>query len=115
MSSIVSSLRQIFNVVAICGIVIVIFAITGVHLFNGSFYHCVIDGDHAIAREDDRIWTKDDCLNLQGTDEHTYQWMNAKENFDNLYHSMMNLVVFMTNEGWVAVMRDGVDSRGIDL
>ena len=50
MSSIVSSLRQIFNVVAICGIVIVIFAITGVHLFNGRFYHCVIDGDHKLAR-----------------------------------------------------------------
>lgn len=115
MSSIISSFRQIFNVVAICGIVIVIFAITGVHLFNGSFYHCVIDGDHNVAREDDKIQTKEDCLGLQGTNEHTYEWLNAAENFDNLVNSMLNLVVFMTNEGWVAVMRDGVDSRGIDL
>ena len=100
---------------AICGIVIVIFAITGVHLFNGSFYHCVIDGDHKAAREDDRIDTKQDCLNLQGTDDHTYEWQNASENFDDLLNSMLNLMVFMTNEGWVAVMRDGVDSRGVDL
>ena len=110
-----SSLRQIFNVVAICGIVILIFAITGVHLFHGSFYHCVIDGNHELAREDARIWTKQDCINLKGTDEHNYEWVNAKENFDNLYASIMNLFVFMTNEGWVAVMRDGVDSRGHDL
>ena len=116
MSAIVSSLRQIFNVVAITGIVILIFAITGVHLFNGTFYHCVIDGDHAAAREDDRIDNKSDCLAYAELDDGvTYSWENAPENFDNLVNSMLNLMVFMTNEGWVAVMRDGIDSRGVDL
>ena len=54
-------------------------------------------------------------MDLRGTDEHVYEWVNAKENFDNLNRSVMNLFVFMTNEGWVAVMQDGVDSRGHDL
>ena len=52
---------------------------------------------------------------MRGTDDHVYEWVNAKENFDNLNRSVMNLFVFMTNEGWVAVMQDGVDSRGHDL
>ena len=52
---------------------------------------------------------------MRGTDDHVYKWVNASENFDNLYHSIMNLFVFMTNEGWVSVLRDGVDSRGHDL
>ena len=44
-----------------------------------------------------------------------YSWENPKANFDDLLSGILNLMVFMTNEGWVSVMHEAVDSRGIDL
>ena len=78
-------------------------------IFKGTFYRCVIDGNVELAKDDDRIDTKQDCLNLG------YKWENPPEHFDDLQNAFLNLVVFMTNEGWVAVMHQAVDSRGINL
>lgn len=109
MSTIVNSGQQIFNVVAMSFIVIIIFAIFSIHLFKGTFYYCAIDGDVELAKTDDRIETKQDCLDLG------YDWRKPEDNFDNLINAILNLMVFMTNEGWVTVMQFAVDARGVDL
>ena len=64
MQTIVASGQQIFNVVLLSVAVIIIFAVIGVQMFKGTFFRCVIDGDSEIAKLDDLIDTKDDCLNL---------------------------------------------------
>ena len=68
LKTIINSGQQIFNVVALSLVVVVIFAIFGVHLFKGTFYRCIIDGDSELALTDDRIDTMEDCLQLG------YQW-----------------------------------------
>ena len=89
--------------------VIIIFSIFGTHMFKGQFYQCVIDGDPELAKTLDSIQTKQDCLD-QG-----HLWQNPPDHFDDMLSSFGNLMVFMTNEGWVTVMINAVDSRGPDL
>ena len=97
------------NVVGVSTIVIFIFSIFCVHMFQGTFSSCVIDGNFELARTDDRIDTKQDCLDLG------YEWVNTPENFDNVLNAFLYLIVFMTNEGWVTAMHYAIDSRGRDL
>ena len=109
MNTIVDSLQQIINVVALSFIVILIFAVFGVQMFKGTFYRCVIDGNDEIALYDDRIMTKQDCLDLG------YEWSNPTAHFDDMVNATLNLMVFMTNEGWVKVMIQSTDSIGINM
>jgi len=109
-NAIVSSTEQILNVMFITMSVISIFTIFGVHLFKGSLYRCSIDGDHHAAREyDSGIWTKQDCLD-QGHD-----WVNAENNFDNIWSGTIALVEVITTEGWLTLLYDCIDARGVDL
>ena len=57
LQTIINSGQQIFNVVALSLVIIIMFSIIGVHLFKGTFYHCVIDGDAELALNDPRIDT----------------------------------------------------------
>lgn len=109
LNTLVNSAQHIFNVVVLSMIVIIIFSIFGVHMFKGTFYHCVIDGDQKAALYDDRIDTKQDCLDLG------YKWENPRQHFDSFSDAIFNLITFMTNEGWVTVMHQATDSRGVDL
>lgn len=91
-------------------LIISIFAIFGQHLFRGTFFRCVIEGDELMAREEQSIIdTKQDCL------DEGHEWVNGKVNFDNFGNSLLGLFEIMTTEGWLQVMHDGVDARGIDL
>lgn len=109
MNTILNSGQQIFNIVALALIVIIIFAVCFEQIFKGTFYRCVIDGNPDMALYDDRIDTKQDCLDLG------YTWENPQEHFDDLVNTILNLMIFMTNENWVTVMYRAVDSRGVDL
>ena len=109
MNTVLTSLPQLLNVILISSIVVTVFSIFGLNLMKGCLYHCVIDGDHELARTDPRIETKQDCLDLG------FEWVNSPNNFDDLVGSTLSLIVFMTNENWVNVMYEGMDSRGYDL
>jgi voltage-dependent calcium channel L type alpha-1D len=45
LNTLVNSAQQIINVVMLSLIVFIIFSVFGMHMFKGTFYHCVIDGD----------------------------------------------------------------------
>ena len=57
----------------------------------------------------DLVDTKEDCLNLGG------EWVNSKSNFDNVPNAMLTLFIMSSTESWIDVMRQSLDSRGIDL
>lgn len=42
-------------------------------------------------------------------------WVNKSYNFDNVINAIVTLFVMSTTEGWINLMSDGIDSRGIDL
>ena len=91
--------------VALSLIVIIIFSVFFLHMFKGTFYRCVIDGDAELAKNDTEleklgltIASKADCLG------YGYKWENPTDHFDDLLNATLNLMVFMTNEGWTVVM-----------
>ncbi|XP_054013685.1 sodium channel protein 60E-like isoform X3 [Hylaeus anthracinus] len=55
------------------------------------------------------INTKDDCLRTN------YSWENSKITFDHVGIAYLALFQVATFEGWMEVMQDAVDARGVDL
>lgn len=78
MNTVISSIFPMLNVLLILFLEILLFSIIGQSLYSNTFSHCVINGDIYLAREDDRIITSQDCIDLG------YKWQNAPFNFDNI-------------------------------
>lgn len=76
-----------------------LFGIFGVNLFKGAYYYCDIQSAN----------DKWECWDLGGN------WVNKFYNYDNVINAVIILFVMSTTEGWVNLMSDGIDSRGIDL
>jgi nucleoside recognition membrane protein YjiH len=76
-NALIKSVGSIFNVVFVGFIILMVFAITGINFFAGTFYHCSIDFDV--------IKDKFDCVNNGG------DWINSTANFDNFYNAMQTL------------------------
>ncbi|ESO12678.1 hypothetical protein HELRODRAFT_148954, partial [Helobdella robusta] len=102
-STLLSSLRPIGNIVLICCTFFIIFGILGVQLFKGTFYYC--DGPNVSS-----VKNKTDCTNMGPP----YRWINRKYNFDNLGQALMSLFVLASRDGWVNIMYTGLDAVGVD-
>ncbi len=100
-SALINSITQMINLTMVCLIFFLLFGIVGVNQFKGSFYICT----------DTETWanTKNECFDLGGN------WVNQDYNFDNIMNAMVYLFVLSTTEGWIDLMHQGTDSRGINL
>lgn len=101
------AIPSIFNVLLVCLVFWLIFSIMGVQFFGGKFFKCLDeDGELLnITIVNDR-WQ---CLALN------YSWVNSKITFDHVGMGYLALFQVATFEGWMEVMADSVDSRGVDL
>ncbi|CAD6225297.1 GSCOCG00005608001-RA-CDS, partial [Cotesia congregata] len=101
------AIPSIFNVLLVCLVFWLIFSIMGVQFFGGKFFKCLDESgellDIAIVN------TKNDCMNLN------YTWENSKITFDHVGVAYLALFQVATFEGWMEVMEDAVDARGVDL
>lgn len=103
-NALLSSIPAMTNVLMICLLFLMIFAIMGINFFKGVLFAC----QGLEIEQLDLVTTKQDCLDLGGT------WENARSNFDNIFSAMMTLFEMMTTEGWLTVMYDGVDAVAVD-
>ncbi|CAD8151145.1 unnamed protein product [Paramecium pentaurelia] len=94
-----NSLSQMMNIALVCLIFFLLFGIFGVTQFKGAYYYCDIQ------EVDDKL----ECFDKGGS------WSNKNFNFDNVLNAMITLFVISTTEGWINLMSDGIDSRGINL
>jgi hypothetical protein len=109
-NALMSSLPAMTNVIMICTLFLMIFAIMGINFFKGMFFSCQIEDEDIVDMElFKKVVTKEDCEGILGA-----EWVNARSNFDNIFDAMMALFEMMTTEGWLTVMFNGVDSVGID-
>ncbi|KAG8232694.1 hypothetical protein J437_LFUL011441 [Ladona fulva] len=101
------AIPSIFNVLLVCLVFWLIFSIMGVQFFGGKFFKCVDDEGELlpITQVNDRY--ECDYLN--------YTWINSKITFDNVGNAYLALFQVATFEGWMEVMADAVDARGVDL
>lgn len=103
-NALISSIPAITNVLLICVLFLLIFAIMGVDFFKGAFYSCQGLSSTLL----DSVTTKENCLSVGGS------WDNSNINFDNVLNAMLALFQMTTTEGWITVMNSGIDSRGIN-
>ena len=102
--ALLASIPAIGNVLIICGLFLLIFGILGVNFFKGAYYHCNLNDESLLGQ----VQNKDDCVKLNG------EWVSYSSNFDNVAIACLTLFEMMTTEGWVGVMSNGVDARGIE-
>ncbi|KAK9873793.1 hypothetical protein WA026_002151 [Henosepilachna vigintioctopunctata] len=101
------AIPSIFNVLLVCLVFWLIFSIMGVQFFSGKFYKCLDEnGDLLPVSIVDNKW---DCQRLNHT------WENSKISFDHVGIAYLALFQVATFEGWMEVMADAVDARGVDL
>ncbi|XP_023239807.1 sodium channel protein para-like [Centruroides sculpturatus] len=104
-NALVQAIPAIFNVLLVCLIFWLIFAIMGVQLFNGKFHKCVDEEGEKLNWT--FIPTKDACV------ERNYTWFNPLINFDNVLNAYLALFQVATFKGWIDIMNDAIDSRQI--
>jgi hypothetical protein len=96
----VISLKNVFNILIVYLLFQFIFAVVGVQLFNGKFFHCNDIGK----------------LNAQECQGHYFlffddshppkvverKWTKRPFHYDNCFMAMLTLFAVQTSEGWVA-------------
>ncbi|XP_033337674.2 sodium channel protein 60E [Megalopta genalis] len=101
------AIPSIFNVLLVCLVFWLIFSIMGVQFFGGKFFKCI--DEYGELLDVSIVNTRDDCLRKN------YSWENSKITFDHVGIAYLALFQVATFEGWMEVMQDAVDARGVDL
>ncbi|XP_058166587.1 sodium channel protein para isoform X12 [Anopheles ziemanni] len=105
-NALVQAIPSIFNVLLVCLIFWLIFAIMGVQLFAGKYYKCLDSNKTTISHE--IIPDKNACT------AENYTWVNSPMNFDHVGKAYLCLFQVATFKGWIQIMNDAIDSRDVD-
>ncbi|XP_074595082.1 sodium voltage-gated channel paralytic isoform X1 [Brevipalpus obovatus] len=105
-NALVHAIPAIFNVLLVCLIFWLIFAIMGVQLFSGRFSYCrdKITEERSSA---DVIANKSVCLQYN----QTLEWFTPMINFDHVLNGYLSLFQVATFKGWTLIMDYAIDSR----
>ncbi|CAH0401394.1 unnamed protein product [Chilo suppressalis] len=101
------AIPSIFNVLLVCLVFWLIFSIMGVQFFGGKFFKCVNNQGELLSLE--IVNDKWECY------YNNFTWINSKISFDHVGIAYLALFQVATFEGWMEVMADAVDARGVDL
>ncbi|VVC98097.1 unnamed protein product [Leptidea sinapis] len=104
-NALVQAIPSIFNVLLVCLIFWLIFAIMGVQLFAGKYFKCV-DMNHTTLSHE-IIPDRNACI-LEN-----YTWENSPMNFDHVGKAYLCLFQVATFKGWIQIMNDAIDSREV--
>ena len=98
--ALLSGMAPIAHIGLVTGLIFVIFAILGVHIFKGQFYACT----HHTWGDLPELQTEEDCLN-----DGVGTWELFSSNFNHVGAALLVLFEMSTLEGWVQVMHLGMD------
>lgn len=93
--SLLQSLVAILNVVLVCLIIWVMFAILGVSLFGGKLYTC----------------SNPNILDMDTCESSNYSWSQQFPNYDTVIDAMIALFVVSSEEGWPDLMYSAIDAK----
>ncbi|XP_044765573.1 sodium channel protein para isoform X3 [Coccinella septempunctata] len=102
-NALVQAIPSIFNVLLVCLIFWLIFAIMGVQLFAGKYFKCVDANKSSLSYE--IIPDYNACV------AENYTWLNSPMNFDHVGKAYLCLFQVATFKGWIQIMNDAIDSR----
>ncbi|VDL95825.1 unnamed protein product [Schistocephalus solidus] len=108
---VVSSLRNVFNILIVFCLFQFIFAVIAVQLLQGKFFYC----------NDASKLSKEECqgqffeYNEQGVPTVVWrQWNSQGFNYDNVYYAMLTLFTVTTGEGWPTVLKNSMDATYVN-
>ncbi|RTG85046.1 voltage-dependent calcium channel N type alpha-1B [Schistosoma bovis] len=108
---VISSLKNVFNILIVYWLFQFIFAVIAVQLFQGKFFYC----------NDVSKMTRDDCqgqfIDYNDRGDPFLQnrtWRTRDFNYDNVIHAILTLFTVTTGEGWPAVLKNSIDSTVAD-
>lgn len=111
---VLTSLRNVFNILIVYILFQFIFAVIAVQLFNGRFFYCT----------DEAKLTHNTCygdaLKYESLDRAPVptikrQWLRHNFNYDDVLAAMLTLFTVQTGEGWPNVLQHSMDSTFEDL
>ncbi|KAJ8923861.1 hypothetical protein NQ315_010443 [Exocentrus adspersus] len=105
-NALVQAIPSIFNVLLVCLIFWLIFAIMGVQLFAGKYYKCVDNNKTTLSYEI--------IPDYNACKAENYSWDNSRMNFDHVGKAYLCLFQVATFKGWIQIMNDAIDSREIN-
>nr|XP_045613229.1 sodium channel protein para-like isoform X8 [Procambarus clarkii] len=105
-NALVGAIPSIVNVLLVCLIFWLIFAIMGVQLFNGKYHKCVDEEGLRLSAED--VPDRQRCL------ERNFSWVNSEVHFDHVGMAYLALFQVATWKGWIQIMNDAIDSTQVE-
>lgn len=99
--SLIKVIPGISNLMLISVLCILLFSILGTTFYKGLFFSCHMENIPDDLQEE--VHTMWECMDQGG------EWINATDNFDNVFASMITFFVALTTEGWVGIMWNAVD------
>ncbi|XP_069793639.1 probable voltage-dependent R-type calcium channel subunit alpha-1E isoform X1 [Narcine bancroftii] len=106
---VVTSLKNVFNILIVYKLFMFIFAVIAVQLFKGKFFYCT----------DSSKMTKQDCRGqfvLYETENKVVdrEWKRYDFHYDNVVWALLTLFTVSTGEGWPQVLQHSVDVTEAD-
>uniref|UniRef100_A0AAR2JAI4 Voltage-dependent calcium channel alpha-1 subunit IQ domain-containing protein n=1 Tax=Pygocentrus nattereri TaxID=42514 RepID=A0AAR2JAI4_PYGNA len=92
---VVTSLKNVFNILIVYKLFMFIFAVIAVQLFKGKFFYCT-DGSMGTQRECQKEVKK-------------REWKRHEFHYDNVMWALLTLFTVSTGEGWPQVLQHSVD------
>ncbi|XP_077188348.1 voltage-dependent R-type calcium channel subunit alpha-1E isoform X3 [Paroedura picta] len=102
---VVTSLKNVFNILIVYKLFMFIFAVIAVQLFKGKFFYCT----------DSSKDTEKDCIgNYVDHEKNTMEvkcreWKRHEFHYDNIIWALLTLFTVSTGEGWPQVLQHSVD------
>lgn len=131
-NALIQAIPSIFNVLLVCLILWLIFAIMGVQMFAGKYYKVMayitvtfhilnvvkiielfsqcVDAEGEIVSVE-FVKNKTQCIEKASSN---YTWQNSPMNFDHVGKAYLSLFQVATFKGWMQIMRDATDSRDVN-
>ena len=106
-TSLLSSVSPMTNVMFLGIVLFAIYGILGVQLMGGLFYRC---NDGSVGERAACVGTYIDAAGLVKE----RLWRNSVFNFDNVFHAMLSLFVVSTMYNWMDLAYMGMDSTQVD-
>nr|AUA17903.1 voltage gated sodium channel [Anopheles funestus] len=131
-NALVQAIPSIFNVLLVCLIFWLIFAIMGVQLFAGKYFKCGIKvclifwlifaimgvqlfaGKYFKCVDKNKTTLPHEIIpDVNACKAENYTWENSPMNFDHVGKAYLCLFQVATFKGWIQIMNDAIDSRDV--
>ncbi|KAJ6638739.1 Voltage-dependent calcium channel type A subunit alpha-1, partial [Pseudolycoriella hygida] len=105
---VVNSLKNVVNILIVYILFNFIFAVIGVQLFNGKFFHCTDESKHTAIDCQGSYFTYSGSSSLP--EAKPRKWLSQSFHYDNVATAMLTLFAVQTGEGWPQVLQNSMSA-----